>query len=278
MRTLLAVVALFLVAESADAQKIRLRRMTEAAKDTLTYHTVTVGEPVYCTDSKKLYIFGSDSAFSIVGPDTVDVVAPNPELNFKIIPDLAGMLAGTASYAIADTCRLDVMGFYLDRPGEFVGAVVVGVATGSATYRNIILGVYDSTGTLLSSTQSIGHPGATTGAIAGFRGSPATGTQDTLVLAAGFYYMAISTYTSSSAQTYRGAEFSTSAIGGVILSIRAGGFVLLGTAANRCTTTGAAGDYSLILPQELGTLTRSTSSKTIPYVFLEGVGFGDGTE
>ena len=275
MRYLL--IALLLVVAETQAQKIRFRRMTEAAKDTLTYHTVLSGEGVYCTDSKKFYIFGTDSTFTVVGPDTASAQL-NPELNFKVIPDIPYLVQSNTSHAIADTCRVDVFGFYLDSPGEFVGIGAVGVATGSATYRNIIFGIYDSTGTLLNSTQSIGHPGATTPAIAGFRGSPAGGTQDTLSLAAGFYYAAFSTYTSSTTQTYRGVSFANTGIGATILIIRAGGFVLYGYATNLCSTTGAAGDYSLVLPQELGTLTRYTTDKAFPILWLQGVGFGDGTE
>ena len=86
MRYLL--IALLLVVAETQAQKIRFRRMTEAAKDTLTYHTVLSGEGVYCTDSKKFYIFGTDSAFYAVGPgagvrDTMTAFA------FDILPDAA---------------------------------------------------------------------------------------------------------------------------------------------------------------------------------------------
>jgi len=71
MKTLLTIAALLVAVTGADAQKIRLRGMTEAAKDTLTYHTVLSREAVYCTDSQKLYVFGTDSAFHEIGPDTV---------------------------------------------------------------------------------------------------------------------------------------------------------------------------------------------------------------
>lgn len=92
MKRLLALtLAVTLAVTLADAQKIQFRRMSEAAKDTLTSHTVLAGEGVFCTDSKKLYVWGTDSAFHLIGPDTVDVLTDT--LDVPALRNPAGTLA-----------------------------------------------------------------------------------------------------------------------------------------------------------------------------------------
>jgi hypothetical protein len=245
-RTLIALVALLLFAASADAQKIRFRRMTEAAKDTLTYHTVLLGEGVYCTDSKKFYIWGTDSAFTIVGPDTVNTYISVP---YHILPPLYGVGQLSNGTVGGNDSVLYVYRFDIREPFT-VGKIACLVSTVTGSGNGYIgLGIYDTSGAKLT--------GAVAGASVLNNGMIVDVDDDTLT--AGSYYFAFgqlttSTYVMNMQRYTVSLPFWSGTSTGNVTNVHP-----LSIATNRMT--------SLAMPATLGTLIHVTSF-TMPYVML----------
>jgi hypothetical protein len=311
MRRLL--ILLILVSFGLEAQTvIRAKRRVQANIDTVRAGDFYVGEFVFTTDTYRLYIgtasgvvrvgvdsagyYGSDIIPSTDGLydlgsvvlrfDTAYVITPrfgglSPDRHIKVVPGET-IPPTTHSFTNADTVDVFVYAFELQNPARFIGiGVATGTLTGAQPYRSFNFGVYDTSGAILSQCQSAGHQ-ANTVQVLGLRGPTQSGTQDTLELDPGLYYMAFSTWISSgNTAVWKGADLSATSNSWASLWLDGemdGGLVWSGVAAN--VSTWNPGTEVLTMPATLGTITKHTlaSNPRFPWAVLIPLGVGPPTQ
>jgi len=277
---LCALVALSIAGETLIAQtptKIKLRRLTYAQLQTADKSSFEI---FYVTDSSWIAIYDTTSGGTLVYwkiktdtdiSPTPSAIAPN--LNLTIVPQHPYPNSTAVGFSPTDSGKVYVYGFTLSDSAKYVGVSVIGGTVGSATYRNAVISLYDSSRAAISHCEGFGHPGNGTSAIAGFRGAPVTGTQDTVVLGPGFYYLAFTFYTNQNTHNFRGPDMSTNSFGAVLFDseLDGGGIQWTGQATNVAATDGQG---NITMPATLGTITRFTTTPRLPWMVLIPLGIG----